>query len=95
MGKVIKFPKKDGVDLLLDKCYEYADSFSPDSEEFTRIANNVETLKKAKNNGKKIDLNTVLAVGGNLAGLWMIMNFEQAHIITTKAFSHVGRFIRH
>lgn len=65
----------------------------PISEEYQIVATNLDILLKARSyKDKKIML--IEVVGGfatNLLGILMIMGYENAHIITTKAFSLLKR----
>lgn len=56
-------------------------------------AANVEALCRAKSYEKdrKVDVNTVIAAATNIAGILLILNHEQLHVISTKAFGLIGR----
>lgn len=64
-----------------------------DSEEYATMLNRLERLYKLKekNSPKHIDPNTWLIVGGNLAGILIIVFYEQAHVVTSKALGFAGK----
>jgi hypothetical protein len=69
-------------------------SMSGDSDEYQKATNQLERLYKLKaSNGRKpIDPNTWLLVGGNLAGIVIIVAYEHAHPIASKAMNQLGKF---
>lgn len=49
----------------------------------------IELREKANVNKKHISMDTVLIVGGNLAGILLILNFEKLSVLTSKAIPFV------
>ena len=45
--------------------------------------------EKANANKKRVSLDTALVVGGNLAGILLILNFEKLSVLTSKAIPFV------
>lgn len=80
-------PLQDQIEYLLDSMTTYA----TDSSEYTTLLDKVERLYKISNheNGKKPSVDTILLVAGNLAGILLILNYERAAIVTTKALGFV------
>ncbi len=75
------------VDRLLVKLNE----LTPDSEEYVKIVKSLDVLCTARaqkaNDAPSID--TLLMVGANIVGLLLVLNYEQAHILTGKAMSFI------
>lgn len=67
-------------------------SLSADSAEYTAAIKNIEALYSVRSSEKKrraISADTALVVAGNLAGIIMILGYEKAHVVTSKALSFV------
>lgn len=64
-----------------------------DSEEYATMLNRLERLMKLKekNSPKQINPDTWLIVGGNLAGILIIVSYEHGRVITSKALSFAGK----
>lgn len=67
------------------------------SDDYKKILNRLEQLYdlRSKKNGcrerERISPNTVLVVAGGIAEILLIMNYENLHVISTKAWSRVLR----
>lgn len=63
------------------------------SEEYAKCLAQLERLYKLKekNTPKGLDPNTLILVGGNLAGILIIVLHERAAVITTKALAFAGK----
>lgn len=62
--------------------------------EYTKVSSNIETLMKAQSYDCKrqsISWDTLLGVGGNLAGILIILNYEKLNVLTSKAVGFVIR----
>lgn len=64
-----------------------------DTDDYATMLNRLERLYKLKekNAPKRISPDTMLIVGGNLFGILVIVYFEQAHVLTSKALSFAGK----
>jgi hypothetical protein len=64
-----------------------------DSEEYATMLNRLERLHKLKekNTPKGINPDTLVIVGGNLLGIVIIVWFEHAHVIVSKALNFAGK----
>lgn len=66
---------------------------SADSEEYTAAIKNIEKLHEIKASHKKtkfrVSGDTLLSVGGSLAGIVMILGYEKANVLTSKALGFV------
>lgn len=63
----------------------------PSTEDYYHMAESLKMLCEAreKKNPLQIDLNTIIAVGANILGLLIVLNFEKANVITSKAFGMI------
>ena len=81
-----------GIQEVIDKILLEMQGKDADSEEFAKMANQLEKLHKmkmAERPDSKFDYNTLIAVGGNLIGIVSILGFERAHVVTSKALGFV------
>lgn len=80
-----------GMKLVIDAATAELLNHQPESEEFKKIVDQLERLKKlsAANGREKINANGVIAVLGNLLGIGMIIKHEQLNVITSKALGFV------
>lgn len=88
--------KKDKRSLLekeIDAAIASMAELSADSDEYAKIARNVEMLCKAKSYEKKsfVSPDTVIAVVANLLGIGLVIGYEQANVIRTKAMGMIIR----
>lgn len=83
---------KTGLEEAIDKVLLEMSSKASDSEEFSKMVDQLEKLHKMKIAEKpesRVDINTLVAIGGNLAGIVAILGFERAHVVTSKALGFV------
>jgi hypothetical protein len=66
-------------------------SIEPGTEEYSNTLSYLERLVKLKAEDKpeRISRNTVAVVLGNLAGILLIVAYEQKHVMTSKAFGTI------
>lgn len=64
-----------------------------DSEEYATMLNRLERLHKLKEktSPKGINPDTLILVGGNLLGILIIVSYEHAHVIASKAIGFAGK----
>jgi len=63
-----------------------------DSDEYTKMVNNLEVLMKARSYDKdqtKVSKDTLWTVGGSIVGIVVLVGYEHAHIITSKALGFI------
>jgi hypothetical protein len=96
MLKKTVFTKKDkrtNLEKEIDSVLEYIESMTPGSDEYSKIVVNLEKLYKAreglKSGQRRISPDTVAIIVGNLLGIALILGYEKADIITTKALGFV------
>lgn len=83
--------KKTDLDKAIDSVFQEMETVNADSEEYSKMVQQLETLYKIRSSTKdnRVDVNTVVTVAGNLLGIVMILNYERLHIVTTKALGFV------
>lgn len=86
------FLRPQGLNLLDDEIKRLTETLSgmkASDKEYTPIANNLKLLCEAreKKNDRTLSYETLLTVGINLIGLLVILNYERAGVITSKAMS--------
>jgi len=86
------FKKKTSVKKEIIELLEAMKKVSHDSDEYTAMAKNLETICSAneKNSKNKLSLlGTMLGVGGSLLGIVMVIYGEETRILTSKALGLV------
>lgn len=81
------------LQVAIDQVLLEMQTVTADSPEFAKLTDQLVILTKAlPNKEPKVKMDTLLTVGGNLAGILLILNFEKANVIATKALGFVGKF---
>lgn len=80
-------------DKEVTRVLEQMNKMSVDSDEYAEAAKSLKTLCEARGvkTTRSISADTLIAAGANLLGIVLILNYEQVHVITTKAISLVLR----
>lgn len=87
-----KAKKQSQTDEVIKEVLDELQGLDPYSEQYTAAVKNLEVLMKAKaqqEGQSKVSPDALLAVGGNLAGILLILNFERLGVVTSKALSFV------
>ena len=89
--KITKFKQRTNLEKEIDNLLARMEVCSKIEDEYTTMAENLERLYKAKGceTPNRISPDTMAIIAGNLFGILLIMNYEKAGIITTKAISFV------
>lgn len=87
------FTKKNTLDKEIQDVIGIMKTHDPASKEYSTIAQNIEMLYKAKGHSRSVHITPdgVMMAATNLVGLWLVLNFEKADIIRSKAFGMVGK----
>jgi hypothetical protein len=88
------FPRKPREDTALDKAIDEAIRYlDPNSDDYLDIIEGIERLHKLKetDSARKFSQDTLLTVAGNLAGILLILNYERANVIASKALNFAGK----
>jgi hypothetical protein len=64
------------------------------SEEYAQIVDQLTSLYALKESPSRVSKDTMVAVAGNLAGILLIINYEQRNVVASKALGFVGKFIK-
>lgn len=91
MIKLTKKDKRTNLEKEIDNLLELMRLESPGSNEYRAILDDLERLYKAKSLEKDRDVSpdTIAIVAGNLAGILLILKYEELNVITSKALSFV------
>lgn len=90
---MLKLPekKKSKLDEEFDACLDEMSSVSTASEEYDKMVRNLERLHRLKMEEKcrKVSPDTKAVIAGNLLGILLILGYEKANVITSKALGFV------
>ena len=91
---VISMNKKDkrsNLEKEIDNVLERMSELDPDSKEYSAMVSNLEQHFRAKSKEKdrKISPDTLAVIAGNLLGIGLILTYEKANVITTKALGFI------
>ena len=81
--------QKRTIDQEIERLLEQMETEEVGSENYNKCLNTVKTLTEARANKspRDIDYNTLVMAGANILGILLVLNFERAGTITSKAFS--------
>ena len=81
------------LDKTIQKVHAEIEKVSADSDEFAKMSIQLEKLYKMKTFKKEssIKSETLIAAGVNLAGIVLILGFERAHVLSSKALGFVRK----
>lgn len=81
------------LDELITTLENELDAVGPRSEEYNDILKRLERLYELRLNDrpKRVSPDTLALIAGNLAGILLIVAYEQKHVITSKGFSQIVR----
>lgn len=91
--KLTNRDKRTPLEKEIDTVLDTMGNISPDSKEYEAMAKNLKVLYEAKalEKSKRVSPDTIAVVAGNLLGIGLILVYEKANIITTKAIGFVLR----
>jgi hypothetical protein len=81
----------------LDKLVEELMTMEGTSDEYTTLVANIKVLTEANAADKaaykpnKVSAETLATIGANLAGILLVLNFERANVLTSKAFANISK----
>lgn len=85
-------PEEDRPELeeAITKALQELQNHQPYTTEYIKALEQIEKLYKLRapkpELQKPVSLDTVLTVAGNLAGIVIVLGYERAHVLTSKAF---------
>jgi hypothetical protein len=85
--------KPTDLDKLIERVEAEMMTFGPDSEDYEKHLAYLERLRKLKagNSKKPISSDTIALVLGNLAGILIIVMYEQKHVMTSKGLGFIPK----
>lgn len=98
----MKFAKKDKRTMLekeIDRLLKKMSTMDPLSKDYQDLEKSLDRLVEAESKQRSakmkpkepINKNTILALTGNFASIWFIVNYERLHVITSKALGWVSK----
>lgn len=68
-------------------------SLDPGSKEYEAVVNNFRILCEARSKKpwRFIDLEIILPIAGNILGILIIVHYEHANVLVSRAFALIGR----
>jgi hypothetical protein len=87
---ILRKQKPEDLKLInaINDCLNELDTFGPDDPRYIKTLASLQKLMELQNAKRRkynIDMNTVLLVAGNLAGIMIIVYSERASAFTSKA----------
>lgn len=88
-----KSTNETNLEAAIDAVLVSMQAVPKDTPEYAAMLVNLDTLYTLKEKEvtprERINVNTVLSVAGSLAGVLVIVGYERAHVLTSKALSHI------
>ena len=84
-------PKPTVLDETIDSALSELKDLKTTDPNYQQTLDRVKELYKLKEttSPKRVSPDTMVLVGGNLAGILLILSYERAHVITSKALGFV------
>lgn len=85
-------PTTPTLEEVIDRVLLALKDMEVTSPDFARTVEQLDKLKKMQTPAKEkrqISMDTLLTVGANLAGIALILGFEKANVVTSKALGFV------
>lgn len=88
-----KRDKRTNLEKEIDAVITYMSGMNPETQEYAAAAANLKELysTKAQEKSNRISPDTLAVIAGNLLGIILILGYEKADIITSKALAFVLR----
>lgn len=88
---MITKPQPTVLDETIDAALAQLKGIEVGSDEYNRKMDQITKLYtlKEKNSPKRVSPDTLILVAGNLAGIVLILGYERAHVVTSKALGFV------
>lgn len=84
---------KSELEKAIDSLLARMANSQEESEEYAQMADQLVKLYKLKEHDapSRISKDTMVLVAGNLVGILIIVGYERAHVVTSKALSFAGK----
>jgi hypothetical protein len=88
---IFKKDKRTNLEKEIDSVIFEMSTLNPADDKYAIMADNLEKLLKMKSCDKKatISPDTIAIIAGNLLGIILILGYEKANVITSKALGFV------
>lgn len=85
--------KQTNLEKEIDNVLEKMATTDKNSDEYNKMARNLELLfnAKSKEKDRRISNDTIAIVAANILGIVLILGYEKANVITSKALGFVIR----
>jgi len=86
-------PKPRSIDVEVSRMIDELSKLEAGSKEYEATAKNLEIICRARSckASNSINIDTVIMAGTNILGILLILNYEDIHVITSKALSFVAK----
>lgn len=86
-----KTQQKTGLDKVIDALLDRMAETAPTDDEYGKMLDQVSKLYKLKefDSKKRVSPDTLVLVAGNLVGIVLILGYEKANVITSRAIGFV------
>lgn len=92
---LIKKPKEPTpLDRAIDELFSELQGLNGDSEEYDKMSDQLVKLMKLKKEVEpswRVSSDTLAVVGANILGILLILNYERAGVVASKALAFVGK----
>lgn len=88
-----RYKEPSDLDLVLKRAYASLPDHTADSEEYAKIVDQIVKLHSLKTEEtlKPVSKDTWALIAANLTGIVIIVAYEHAHVITTRALGFVPK----
>lgn len=88
-----RFRSKSKLDEAIDEVLVDMNSVTSDTPEYAKMVKRLKTLHALRQaeKPKPVDWNTVVLTCGNIAGICVIVKYEQFNVITSKAMNFLQK----
>lgn len=85
--------KKSKLDETMDNVLVEMEAYSAADEVYGKMMQHLKDLNELKKtkSSRGVSPDTVAVVAGNLAGILIIVGYERAHVVASKALSFAGK----
>jgi hypothetical protein len=86
-------PNADALDKAIERAFFCMEGISPSSDEYAKMVKQLKELHgmKVSETSRRISPDTWLTVAANLGGILMILTYEHANPLASKAVSFVAK----
>lgn len=89
-----KTTEQTAIDKAIEEAYTQLAKHTAGTDEHNAIVKQIVEFEKIlaeKKKSRTISPDTMLIVGANIVGILLVLNFEKADVITSKAFGLIGK----